>query len=73
MAVRTGYFVPPGVGTICARLKTLDDAAPHPQPDFAGVRAGENETDPAARDKLLTIVVVGGGPTAWNSPERSRN
>jgi NADH dehydrogenase len=44
-------------------LKTLDDALRIRSQILLAFEQAENETDPAERDRLMTIVVVGGGPT----------
>jgi NADH dehydrogenase len=44
-------------------LKTLDDALDIRRRMLLAYEAAERETDPAAREALLTFVVVGGGPT----------
>ena len=44
-------------------LKTLDDALRLRSRILLAFERAENETNPAERDQLLTIVVVGGGPT----------
>jgi NADH dehydrogenase len=44
-------------------LKTLDDALEIRRRVLLAYEAAERETDPAARVRLLTFVIVGGGPT----------
>jgi NADH dehydrogenase len=44
-------------------LKTLDDALRLRSRILLAFEKAENETDPTERNKLLTIVIVGGGPT----------
>src|SRR5690606_37697766 len=44
-------------------LKTLDDALRIRREILFAFEKAETETDPAKREQLLTIVVVGGGPT----------
>lgn len=44
-------------------LKTLDDALAIRQRILCSFERAETESDPAARRRLMTIVVVGGGPT----------
>jgi len=44
-------------------LKTLDDALEMRRRVLLAFEAAERETDPAAQRRLLTFVIVGGGPT----------
>jgi NADH:ubiquinone reductase (H+-translocating) len=44
-------------------LKTLDDAFEIRREVLLAFEAAERETDPAAQQRLLTFVIVGGGPT----------
>ncbi len=44
-------------------LKTLDDALEMRRKVLLAFEAAERETDPARQRKLLTFVIVGGGPT----------
>ncbi len=44
-------------------LKTLDDALEIRRQVLLAFEAAEREADPAARQRLLTFVIVGGGPT----------
>ncbi len=44
-------------------LKTLDDALEMRRQVLLAFEAAERESDPVARDRLLTFVIVGGGPT----------
>jgi NADH dehydrogenase len=60
---QTGYFGHPEWEQFAPGLKTLDDALRIRSQILLAFEKAENETDPAERDKLLTIVVVGGGPT----------
>jgi len=60
---QTGYFGHPAWEQFAPGLKTLDDALRIRSQILLAFEKAENETDPAERDKLLTIVVVGGGPT----------
>lgn len=60
---QTGYFGHPEWERFAPGLKTLDDALRIRSQILLAFEKAENETDPAERDKLLTIVVVGGGPT----------
>lgn len=60
---QTGYFGHPEWEQFAPGLKTLDDALRIRSQILLAFEQAENETDPVERDKLLTIVVVGGGPT----------
>ena len=60
---QTGYFGHPEWEEFAPGLKTLDDALRIRSRILLAFEQAENETDPAERDRLLTIVVVGGGPT----------
>ena len=44
-------------------LKTIDDATEMRRRFLLAFEAAEREADPAARQRLLTFVIVGGGPT----------
>ena len=59
----TGYFGHPEWEPFAPGLKTLDDALRIRSRVLLAFEQAENETDPAKRDRLLTIVIVGGGPT----------
>ena len=63
MGSQTGYFGHPEWEQFAPGLKTLDDALRLRSRILLAFEEAENETDPAERDKLLTIVIVGGGPT----------
>ena len=63
MGSQTGYFGHPEWESFAPGLKTLDDALRLRRRILLAFERAENETNPAERDKLLTIVVVGGGPT----------
>jgi len=63
MGSQTGYFGHPEWESFAPGLKTLDDALRLRSRILLAFERAENETNPAERDKLLTIVVVGGGPT----------
>ena len=63
MGGQTGYFGHPEWEQFAPGLKTLDDALRIRSQILLAFEKAENETDPAERDRLLTIVVVGGGPT----------
>lgn len=60
---RTGYFGHPEWERFAPGLKTLDDALRIRSQILLAFERAENETDLAERDRLLTIIVVGGGPT----------
>jgi NADH dehydrogenase len=59
----TGYFGHPEWEQFAPGLKTLDDALRIRSQVLLSFEKAENESDPAEREKLLTIVIVGGGPT----------
>jgi NADH:ubiquinone reductase (H+-translocating) len=59
----TSYFNHPEWEQFAPGLKTLDDALRIRSRVLLGFEQAENESDAAQREKLLTIVVVGGGPT----------
>lgn len=63
MGGQTGYFGHPEWEQFAPGLKTLDDALRIRSQILLAFEKAENETDPVERDRLLTIVVVGGGPT----------
>ena len=63
MGGQTGYFGHPDWEQFAPGLKTLDDALRIRSQILLAFEKAENETDPAERDRLMTIVVVGGGPT----------
>ena len=59
----TGYFGHPEWEPFAPGLKTLADALRIRSRVLLAFEKAENETDPAKRDRLLTIIIVGGGPT----------
>ena len=59
----TSYFGHPEWEQFAPGLKSLDDALRIRRRILLAFEKAENETDAAARDRLMTIVVVGGGPT----------
>lgn len=59
----TGYFGHPEWEKFAPGLKTLDDALRIRSNVLLAFEKAENEADTAEHDKLMTIVVVGGGPT----------
>lgn len=63
MGGQTGYFGHPEWEQFAPGLKTLDDALRIRSQILLAFERAENEADPVARDRLMTIVVVGGGPT----------
>jgi NADH dehydrogenase len=63
MGGQTGYFGHPEWEQFAPGLKTLDDALRIRSQILLAFEKAENETDPVERDRLMTIVVVGGGPT----------
>jgi NADH:ubiquinone reductase (H+-translocating) len=60
---QTGYFGHPEWEPFAPGLKTLDDALRIRSRILLAFEQAENEADPAVRAPLLTIVIVGGGPT----------
>lgn len=63
MGGQTGYFGHPEWEQFAPGLKTLDDALRIRSQILLAFEKAENESDPVERDRLMTIVVVGGGPT----------
>ena len=59
----TGYFGHPEWEKFAPGLKTLDDALRIRSSVLLAFEKAENEAEAAEHDKLMTIVVVGGGPT----------
>ena len=60
---RTTYFGHPEWEQFAPGLKSLEDAIRIRRNVLLAFEHAENETDPAERARLMTIVVVGGGPT----------
>lgn len=60
---QTGYFGHPEWEQFAPGLKTLDDALRIRSQILLAFEKAENETDPVERERLMRIVVVGGGPT----------
>jgi len=60
---QTGYFGHPEWEKCAPGLKTLDDAVRIRSEVLLSFEKAENAAEAAQHDKLLTIVVVGGGPT----------
>jgi NADH:ubiquinone reductase (H+-translocating) len=59
----TGYFGHPEWETRAPGLKSLDDALRIRRRILLAFERAENGASPAERERLMTIVVVGGGPT----------
>ncbi len=59
----TGYFSHPEWEAFAPGLKTLDDALRIRSRVLLAFEKAENTTEPAEREALLTVVIVGGGPT----------
>src|SRR3954471_6965128 len=57
------YFGHPEWAPRAPGLKTLDDALEMRRRVLLAFERAERETDPAAQRRLLTFVIVGGGPT----------
>ncbi len=57
------YFGHPEWAAYAPGLKTLDDALAIRREVLLAFEAAERETDPAVQRRLLTFVIVGGGPT----------
>lgn len=60
---QTGYFGHPEWEQFAPGLKTLADALRIRSDILLAFEKAENEADTAEHDKLMTIVIVGGGPT----------
>jgi NADH:ubiquinone reductase (H+-translocating) len=60
---RTSYFGHPEWEQFAPGLKTLNDAVRIRSRVLRAFEQAENHADPAERSALLTIVIVGGGPT----------
>jgi NADH:ubiquinone reductase (H+-translocating) len=63
MGGQTGYFTHPEWEQFAPGLKTLEDALRIRSQILLAFEKAENATEPCERDRLMTIVVVGGGPT----------
>lgn len=63
MGGRTSYFGHPEWEAHAPGLKTLDDARKIREKVLLAFERAELESDPEMRRKLMTIVVIGGGPT----------
>src|ERR1700730_2350233 len=62
------YFGHPEWAERAPGLKTLDDALEMRRRVLLAFEAAERETDPAAQRRLLTFVIIGGGPTGGKPP-----
>jgi len=60
---QTGYFGHPEWEQFAPGLKTLDDALRIRSQILLAFEKAENEADVSEHDKLMTIVIVGAGPT----------
>lgn len=60
---RTSYFGHPEWEQFAPGLKTLDDALRIRRRVLLAFEKAETTTDAATRERLMTIVIVGGGPT----------
>jgi NADH dehydrogenase len=63
VGAKTNYFGHDDWAKHALGLKTLDDALEIRRQVLLAFEAAEREVDPAARQRLLTFVVIGGGPT----------
>jgi len=60
---QTGYFGHPEWEQFAPGLKTLDDALRIRSRVLLAFEKAENELDAAERERLMTIIIIGGGPT----------
>jgi len=60
---QTGYFGHPEWEQFAPGLKTLDDALRIRSRVLLAFEKAENEPDAAERERLMTIIIIGGGPT----------
>jgi NADH dehydrogenase len=60
---RTDYFGHPEWARYAPGLKNVDDAIEVRRRVLLAFEAAERETDPEQRSKLLSFIVIGGGPT----------
>lgn len=60
---RTSYFGHPEWEQFAPGLKSLEDAQRIRREVLLAFERAENSTDPAEQQRLMTVVVVGGGPT----------
>jgi NADH dehydrogenase len=63
MGGRTGYFGHPEWERFAPGLKSLEDALCIRSHVLLSFEQAENEADTSEHDRLMTIVIVGGGPT----------
>jgi NADH dehydrogenase len=63
VGAKTNYFGHEEWSRYALGLKTLDDAIAVRRHVLLAFEAAEREPDPVARKRLLTFVVIGGGPT----------
>jgi NADH dehydrogenase len=63
MGGQTSYFGHPEWAPFAPGLKTLDDALRIRSEILLAFEKAENEADVSEHDRLMTIVIVGGGPT----------
>lgn len=59
----TSYFGHPEWEAVAPGLKSLEDAVKIRRRVLLAFERAENETDPAIQKRLMTLVVIGGGPT----------
>jgi NADH:ubiquinone reductase (H+-translocating) len=60
---RTHYFGNDGWAAFAPGLKSIDDAVEIRRRVLLAFEAAEREPDPAERSRLLSFIVIGGGPT----------
>ncbi len=60
---RHSYFAHPEWEAVAPGLKSIDDAIEIRRRFLKAFEDAERESDPAAREALLTFVIIGGGPT----------
>ncbi len=60
---QTSYFGHPEWEQFAPGLKSLDDALRIRSEVLLAFERAETETDPVERERLMTVVIVGGGPT----------
>ena len=60
---RTSYFGHPEWEQFAPGLKTIDEALRIRSKALLAFEKAENATDPAERERLMTFLIVGGGPT----------
>ncbi|MEW6284219.1 MAG: NAD(P)/FAD-dependent oxidoreductase [Candidatus Eremiobacterota bacterium] len=63
LGVRTSYFGSDAWARYAPGLKSAAEAVRVRESVLVGFEKAESETDPAERERLMTTVVVGGGPT----------